>query len=73
MLSNLDGCRLTCMDVVELVWMLSNLYGCRPTHMAVVELVGVVGPWNSRHGGGGADGECCGGLVIVSGKLRRDR
>jgi hypothetical protein len=44
--------------------------------MAVVEFVGVLavvaGPWNSRRGGGGAGGECCEGLNIISDGLRRE-
>ena len=70
---NLYGCHQTCMDVVKPIWLLLNLYGHYQICMAIIELIEVTGAWNSRHGSGGADGECCGGLVIVSGKLRRDQ
>ena len=61
------------MDVIKPVWPSLNLYGCYQTRMAIIELIEVTGAWNSHYGSGGADSECCGGLVIVSGKLRRDQ
>jgi hypothetical protein len=69
LLVRLHACRLACFDVVEPV-------SIRPNRMAVIEFVGVLGvvagPWNSRRGGGGAGGECCEGLNIISGGLRRE-